>query len=487
MKRILSIVLVLLWSCVAFASTADDISREANKLIRTAEKEFFAGKADAALISLQAAQIKLDTLKGEDPSHRSLKSLQHKYDRLYERVEKKLGQNTQQVNQTATQAAPPKGGDELSSGAKSNLKAARKELDSARKELAKAEMNLQAKKFNMVKSQAANTADMLDAAQQRLDRVVNNNKANPNHPEVAAAHADLSELRSRFDSFTEKAKGAEAGAEQATAEAAGKAKQLNQQWIPKMAPFYQGGTPDYLQYPGSYNQQALDQQEKLYNEAQTLLQEVQSTVPAAERTPELERSIKELTFILGVYDDQKKADGRNRLQPIDTELTRWEQRFKQNQGWNEDSDQAPFIVKARDLDYQKKQIEQLKATYPQESTAFTQRFNALEKENAAWVVKKKKWMERPRPFPVAKMQSGKLEKEVLNLLEDRGIKVKEFVITDKDWWVSHGEYRYMAGAFLSKDKDGKYWSTVTFRQIQTLAGYNPTEIWEMSDIKIRLP
>jgi len=44
----------------------------------------------------------------------------------------------------------------------------------------------------------------------------------------------------------------------------------------------------------------------------------------------------------------------------------------------------------------------------------------------------------------------------------------------------------MHAAVLSGDGDGPFWSQVSFRQLQTLAGYGPTELWEAGK-KIRLP
>ena len=44
MKKTLSILVLLLWVPVAFASTAGDISKNVNSLIRSAENKYFNGK-----------------------------------------------------------------------------------------------------------------------------------------------------------------------------------------------------------------------------------------------------------------------------------------------------------------------------------------------------------------------------------------------------------------------------------------------------------
>ena len=84
------------------------------------------------------------------------------------------------------------------------------------------------------------------------------------------------------------------------------------------------------------------------------------------------------------------------------------------------------------------------------------------------------------------MTSNSLTKDMTVLLKDRGWSVDQLVITDKDWWVQSGEFRYLATAVMSRDNDGPFWSKVSFRQDLTLSGYGPTQIWEIGE-KVRLP
>ncbi len=123
---------------------------------------------------------------------------------------------------------------------------------------------------------------------------------------------------------------------------------------------------------------------------------------------------------------------------------------------------------------------------PAEAAALAGRLAELEIENRGWGEKRQAWENRPRPFPGAKMTSKALEKEMDALLADRGWKVERLAIVDKDWWVLKGEYRYIQAAVLSSDAGGPFWSHVSFKQNQHLAGYGPTELWEIGK-KIRLP
>lgn len=154
MKKFFITLLVLLWTFAVLASTADDISRNVNHLIRSAEKEYFKGKTIEVSGILQEAEAELIKLKSEDPGHRSLKSLQTKYDRLKKRVDKKMGNSASTAKNKSGAASdddkPSSASKLLSYGAKSNLKKAAREMDFAEKELAKGEKSLKDKQFNLI-------------------------------------------------------------------------------------------------------------------------------------------------------------------------------------------------------------------------------------------------------------------------------------------------------------------------------------------------
>ncbi len=491
MKKMISVLVVLFWSCAAFASTADDLSKNVNDLIRSAENEFFKGKTSEAATQLQEAGNALEQLKSLAPDHKSLKTLQTKYDRLKEKIDRKLvGSAAPAAPKTlpmpdSGQPSPPS--QDLSSGAKSNLQRAGREMDFTEQELAKGEKSLQDKKFNLVESYIFNANSKLDAAGGLLDKVVTNNRANPDHPDVVSAFQRHKALKDKLSAFTAKAQGKETDVKQAAAQAKADEASINNKWLSEITAFTETSSDSRLQYPGSYNEQELARQEKLYGQASKVLGDVEKEVPASRQPHELKTAVDRLRFALQVYEDEKKADNKNRLQPIENRLSNWEQRFEQNKSWNENSDQGLFIITKENLTYEKKQIAELQPVSPENAAGFGKRLEGLEKENVAWVEKKRQWMERPRPFPKAKMKNAALEKEMHRLLGERGTTVDDLVITDKDWWVQQGEFRYVMTAVLSKDKEGKYWSNISFRQILTLTGYGPTEVWNIDEIRIRLP
>ena len=491
MKKSISVIVILFWCCAALASTADDISKNVNRLIRSAENEFFAGKTNDAASILQKAEEGLLQLKSEDPSHKSLKTLQTKYDRLKKRVDKKLENSNPSKAPNANAAAEPANSStmspELSRGAQGNLKSANREMDFAEQEFIKGEKSLQDQKFNLVESYLFNANSKLESASTLLDRVVKSNKANPDHPDVAAAFQRHKALEDKLTAFTNKAHGAEESIKQGAAQAKEDDAKLNQHWLPKITPFTDTSSSSRLQYPGSYNDQELARQEKLYGQAQKTLQDVENEIPAASQPYEIKNAVDKLRFTIQVYEDEKKADNKNRLQPIESTLSGWENRFEQNKNWNENSDQGLFVIPVTKLEYQKKQIDELAKVSAGSADGFRKRLKALEEENTTWGEKKRRWQERPRPFPQARMTDKKLEAEMKQLLENRNIKVDDLVIVDKDWWVQAGEFRTMTAAVRSKDDQGKFWKNISFRQMQTLTGFGPTEIYDISTIRIPLP
>jgi len=175
------------------------------------------------------------------------------------------------------------------------------------------------------------------------------------------------------------------------------------------------------------------------------------------------------------------------IQVIEIIFSTWENKFAANQKLSKQANKRINVIPQAEIAYQKKRILKLKKTDPENGDRLLERFLKLKKQNVEWAKKKEKNNESSRPFPQAKMKNKSLENEMKKLLKNRGIKAIDLVITDKDWWVQPGEFRYVNAAVMSKDGKGKYWVNISFRQIKTLSGYAPTEIWDFKDTRIRLP
>jgi len=82
LKKLMVVVVLLCLSSLTHAAKSDDLSKEANDLIRKAENAFFSGKFQESDTFWNQGVIQLNALKSEDPAHRSIKTLDTKYERL---------------------------------------------------------------------------------------------------------------------------------------------------------------------------------------------------------------------------------------------------------------------------------------------------------------------------------------------------------------------------------------------------------------------
>jgi len=93
-------------SVSVFAADVEALSKEINSEIRQAERMMFGGKNEEADALLQGAREKLNELSSLDSEHRSLKSLQSKFDRIRKQVDKKLGKDASTKPASADASEP---------------------------------------------------------------------------------------------------------------------------------------------------------------------------------------------------------------------------------------------------------------------------------------------------------------------------------------------------------------------------------------------
>ncbi|WP_300464957.1 hypothetical protein [Desulfobacula sp.] len=489
MKKLVMIFLLCFWSTtlVMASDSADDLSKKANKMIRNAERNYYSRKVTDADELLKQAKQLLEEVKAADPGHKSLKSLQNKYNRTRKLVDKKLGTKSAGTATSAAPASSTSGPKPLSHGARSNLKLAYGEMDFAQSEMDQGEKALKANKTNLVKSYSFNAEQKLNGAQSLLDRVVKNNKADPNNPDVAAGVKRLKEMQAKFAVFKQKAENQNNQMVAAKASAKADAEAMNQTWLPRIKTYIDYEGAKRLQFPGLRNKEALEKQDRYFKEAQTLLANFEKQTSAKELTHELSQASSDLKFKIEIYENDRNAEARNMAGPVKRTLDEWSQRFEQNKTWKPESGTYLFVLSQKKINYQKEQIKKMSDTLQDQAAQFSEQLSKLEKQNKAWYQKKEEWANRPQPFPAAGMVNKSLVNQLTGFLKDRGIKPDKINILDKDWWVLKGEYRYMKAAFMSKDKKGKFWSAFNFRQMQTLTGYGPTELWEINERQIRLP
>ena len=488
MRKLMCLVLPLCMTGVAYAGSGDDLAKELNNLIRKAENAFFSGHFDDADGALGEAAAALATLRSQDPGNKSLGSLETKYQRLKERVDQKRGQGTPAPKKAPPAAMTQAAADPeaLKPGAVQTLANAGKEMDAAEASLAQARESLGEQEFNKFGTRIYKAEDQLKKAKEMLERAERSYKVGPEHAEVKPYYDRFGALEKEILATKEQG---ESGKNQAASQKQAAADQndaLDQEWLPRIQAFIRPTGGSYITYPMTNDPQKLAEQDRTLEAAQRLLGDYEKQVPAGSAGPQLEQAAANLRSAIENYRNQRNAGLGDMQRSVEDAIAQWERRFEENRAWKEGSDRSLFFVGPEKFKDAAQRIEKLKAVSPSEAAVFSQRLAKLETENRGWVEKRKAWESRPRPFPEAKMTSKTLEKEMTGLLADRGWKVERLVIVDKDWWVLNGEYRYMQAAVLSKDGEGPFWSYVSFKQNQHLAGYGPTELWETQQ-KIRLP
>jgi len=311
-------------------------------------------------------------------------------------------------------------------------------------------------------------------------------KIGPEHAQAKPFYQRHDDLARQIAATKEKGaaqKGQMASQQKASEE---KTAALDETWLPRIEAFIRPTGAQYIDYPVTHDMQRLAQQDATLEAAKRLLADYEKQVTGADAGPRLEKAVGDLRSAIQNYVGQRNAGVGDLKRTIEDQLGQWETRFAENKNWKEESGRSLFALSPEKFDHVRQQIGKLKTASPDDATVCSGRLAQLEKENTVWAEKRGAWENRPRPFPEAQMTSKALEKQMTDLLQDRGWKVEKLAIVDKDWWVLKGEYRYLQAAALSRDSEGPFWSFVSFKQDQNLTGYGPTELWETKK-KIRLP
>ena len=103
---------VLFWAAgspgTAFSQDADNLAKEADKIIRSAERDMFGGKKEQADQKLNEAAQLIEKLKASDPEHKKLKSIESKYAKVRRDLDKRMKKSTTGSGKVVKPAPPPK-------------------------------------------------------------------------------------------------------------------------------------------------------------------------------------------------------------------------------------------------------------------------------------------------------------------------------------------------------------------------------------------
>lgn len=265
---------------------ADDLAKQADKIIRTAERNMFSGKNDEAASLLQEAAALIEQGKADDPANKSILQAEIKLERTRTTVDKKLGKSVDTTSSSGTslpekpqpkavssKSSPPapvaKQSDEakLPGGVKKRLKDITDHLNAAER---------------YADSDAKNAQYKLSQAEEIFSEIdkMYAGQFDPSNPDYAAVKKRYNEL----SGIAAKQGAAEVSAEAAAGDANVAKEKQSSEWLAKFR--------EYLSYSGSEG----------YNPEKLVF------VPGTSEPEKFADAKKRYEAFKTFYEDYKKAD-----------------------------------------------------------------------------------------------------------------------------------------------------------------------------------
>jgi hypothetical protein len=335
------------------ASEADSLAKTIDKDLRDAERLMFNGKKEEADEKLEAAGAMITELKTLDPGHAKLKSLESKYDRTRQTLDKRLGKTTKTSSErplppkpqapaasSASPAAAQTGpaseqGAKLPGGVKKRLGDIEGTLNEVERQLSN----------NRIKS-ARYELDKVPGYFEEIDRMYSG-QFSTDDPDYQATRERYAEVQAKVETGAEAEAQAEADA--AKAEEANKA--MAKEWIDRFGHYISasylppGHKPDKeLIFPGTADPEKIPQMQKIYEEAKALYAEYEQAGLASSDLPwELEQAAKDFKYALESYESsyQSAMDGytRDAESEVDQALE-----FLARTDWETDPEALPPMI-----------------------------------------------------------------------------------------------------------------------------------------------
>lgn len=418
---------------------ADDAA-DIDKALRAAEKVIFAGNSEQGAAMLNEIAVKLEELQKADPNNRKLVTITSKFNQLQRKVDQKIAVTP--MPSTAARDESQAKGQEIEKWRKTfwayTTPREEKYLGAHPEMLAEAKGVVQ--EFETAAFPAGPPPELKDAL---------------GSMKKAIAHAE---------------------AEQGAAT-------IDDKWLPRIKPLLTSNNPAYLSPSGPISQKSEDiaRMDESLKTAKALLSEYDQAFPGGQSTHFLGQSIDKLRSAVSGYEQGRQRSLDGQVTTLREQLERYKKLLARNTAPAPGDNVVQIVNKSdmAEMEAQLATIKTLPAIDGQLVAALEKDLAEIKAEDSRWREKKTAQDNAPRPFPAAGMTSASLEAEMQKILKDRGIAgVEKLVIVDKDWWVQQGEFRYIKAAALQKDGEGPYFTHVTFRQMATLAGYGPTELWE---------
>jgi hypothetical protein len=344
----------------AAASEADTLAKTIDKELRNAERLMFNGKKEEADEKLEAAGAMITDLKAMDPGNTKLKSLESKYNRTRQTLDKRLGKTTMTSSE---RPLPPKPQTQASSSAgpaaAQTEAAAEQEAKlpgGVKKRLSDIEGTL-----NQVERQLSNNRiknarfelDKIPGFFEEIDKMYSGQFSTDN-PDYQAVQKRYGEMQAKVEAASE----AEAQVQADAAKAAEANKAMAKKWIDRFGHYISasylppGHKPDKeVIFPGTADPEKIPQMQKIYEEAKAVYAEYEkSGLASSSDIPwDLEQAAKDLKYALESYESSYRSamDGyaREAESSVDQALD-----FLAGTDWKTDPEALPPMISKDRMD-----------------------------------------------------------------------------------------------------------------------------------------
>ncbi|MBN2492588.1 MAG: hypothetical protein JXQ29_17205 [Planctomycetes bacterium] len=305
---VLAAALLVTAAAAAPAQEADTLAKDADKALRTAQREMFQGNLDAAQKHLATAGELIQKLKAADAKHPKLRGLESGLARQRQDLARRL-------KTAAPKEAPAaaEGAKKLPGGVTHRLKKIDEAAEKAARVLAgKASDDWKVKQY----------ASFVESAEGILAEIRESYGAEipPGHPDVKAREETLARMKAELEALKKGAASAQADA----AKAAGQRDAQSAEWLAKLQPYAAGpgnlnhDPARYLIAGGTAELSDLERRKKIFDEAEAVFAAYRKTEFPAGKTTELELAEQRLAYGLESF----AREYRDRLQSFFEEADR---------------------------------------------------------------------------------------------------------------------------------------------------------------------
>jgi hypothetical protein len=347
---------------------ADDLVKQADKIIRNAERKMHSGKNEEAATMLQEATALLEKGKSEDPTNTKISQSEQKLARIQKSVDKKLGKTAAKTSsseaklpkkpqpksmssRSSTPATTTKTIDstELPSNVKSNLTKITMHLDQVESILAGTrEMKKDGKTYGQDKRGKQSKRQIEEAAEifELIDKRYTG-KFDPNHPDFVV-------VKNRYNKLAGKAEAqgnADAKAKADAASAKAGAEKKSAEWTVKFReylsyPGNEGHNPDKLVFvPGTSEPEKFADAQKRYEAFKKFYEEYKQTDFPAGKTWQLEDlADNQAPLRLKNFEEQFADRMGSVAQRAESEISSAMAQLEKDNGWKSDKSIKPNLV-----------------------------------------------------------------------------------------------------------------------------------------------